>query len=332
MKNIMDMLDGIKCVGITGHIRPDGDCIGSIMSLYNYLVENVPQIDVDVYAQCVPEDFNYIKNIDKVIVDYPDVNKVYDVMICLDSSDLERIGEADKYFKSAKKTICIDHHISNDNYADVCHVVSDASSTCEVLYDLYDDAKISKSVAEALYTGIIHDTGVFKHSNTSKHTLEVAGCLIDKGVDFSKIIDESFYKKTFLQNQILGKCLLNAKLTLNNKVIYSYIDKLTMDANSAVPSDLDGVIDQLRVTEGVEVAILLHETNEGEYKISMRSNNKVNVSEIALSYGGGGHVKAAGCSVKGDINTIIDGLVETPSRTEARSASPLRASRGASAG
>ena len=128
--------------------------------------------------------------------------------------------------------------------------------------------------------------------------------------EVSKIIDESFYMKTFLQNQILGKCLLNAKMTLDDKVIYSYIDMATMKANNAVPSDLDGVIDQLRVTEGVEVAILLHETSEGEYKISMRSNNDVNVSEIAVSYGGGGHIKAAGCSIKGDINTIVGNLVE----------------------
>jgi phosphoesterase RecJ-like protein len=314
MRKITTEIAECKYVGITGHIRPDGDCIGSIMALYNYLIENMPGIYVDVYAQRVPENFNYLKNIDKVIVDYPDTDKIYDVMICLDSSDLERIGEADKYFKAAKRTICIDHHISNDNYADVCHVVADASSTCEVLYDLFEDDEISKEVAEALYTGIIHDTGVFKHSNTSKHTLEVTGCLINKGVGFSKIIDESFYMKTFLQNQILGICLLNAKMTLNNKVIYSYIDMETMTKNKAVPSDLDGVIDQLRVTEGVEVAILLHETSEGEYKVSMRSNNDVNVSEIAVSFGGGGHIKAAGCSIKGDVDSIISSLVEKISK------------------
>ncbi|MBE5935973.1 MAG: bifunctional oligoribonuclease/PAP phosphatase NrnA [Lachnospiraceae bacterium] len=314
MKNIFEVLQDVEHIGITGHIRPDGDCIGSIMSLYNYIVDNMPELDVDVYAQRVPENFRYIKNIDKVIVDYPDVDKVYDVMICLDSSDLERIGEADKYFKSAKKTVCIDHHISNDSYADICHVLPNASSTCEVLFDLFEEDKISKSVAEALYTGVIHDTGVFKHSNTSKHTLEVAGCLINKGVAFSKIIDESFYQKTFLQNQILGKCLLNASMTLGNKVIYSYIDLKTMEENKAMPSDLDGVIDQLRITEGIEVAILLHETSEGIYKISMRSNNDVNVSEIAMTYGGGGHIKAAGCSAQGDIHTIIEDLVDKISK------------------
>lgn len=310
MKKIIDELNGVESVAITGHIRPDGDCIGSIMGLYNYLCEVCPDLDVDVYAQRVPDNFKYIKNVDKVILDYPDVTKVYDVMICLDSSDLARIGDASKYFEIAKKTICIDHHISNDNYAMVNHVLPDASSTCEVLYDLLDDDKVSLDIAEALYTGLIHDTGVFKHSNTSKHTLEVAGNLIQKGVGFSKIIDESFYMKTFLQNKLLGMALLKASMTLDNKVIYSYIDMKTMEENNAVPSDLDGIIDQLRVTEGVEVAILAHETSENEYKISMRSNNDVNVSEIAQSYGGGGHIKAAGCSIAGDINNIFQQLVD----------------------
>ena len=314
MKKIIDELNGVETVAITGHIRPDGDCIGSIMGLYNYLIEVCPYLDVDVYAQRVPENFKYIKNTDKVIIDYPDVSKVYDVMICLDSSDLARIGDADKYFETAKKTICIDHHISNDNYAMINYVLPDASSTCEVLYGLFDDEKITLEVAEALYTGLIHDTGVFKHSNTSKYTLEVAGNLIKKGVGFSKIIDESFYMKTFLQNKLLGMALLNAKMTLEDKVIYSYMDLKTMEENNALPSDLDGIIDQLRVTQGVEVAILAHETSENEYKISMRSNNDVNVSEIAGSFGGGGHIKAAGCSIVGDINSIIEELVDKISK------------------
>ena len=262
-----------------------------------------------MFLERVPEDFLYLPNVDKIITDYPDVEP-FDVMICLDSSDLERIGESKKYFEQAKKTVCIDHHISNDNYAIVCHVLPNASSTCEVLYGIFDEEKISKDVAESLYTGLIHDTGVFKHSNTSKYTLEVAGSLIEKGIAFSKIIDESFYKKTFLQNQLLGMCLLIAKLELDGKVIVSFISKNTMDEHKAKPSDLDGIIDQLRITDGVEVAILLNETDYDVYKVSMRANNHVNVSEIALSFGGGGHVKAAGCSIEGKVVDITTKLVD----------------------
>lgn len=314
MNKIIDELVGVKTVAITGHIRPDGDCIGSIMGLYNYLNETMPELDVDAYVQRVPENFMYLKNIDKVIVDYPDTDKVYDVMFCLDSSDLERIGDASKYFKQAKKTICIDHHITNEKYTDVNHVLPKASSTAEVIYDLLEDEKISKEVAECLYTGIIHDTGVFKHSNTLKHTLEVAGNLIEKGVKFSQIIDESFYMKTFLQNQLLGMALVRADTESNGKIIYSYLDLATMEMFRAKPSDLDGIIDQLRVTKGVEVAMLAHETDRGVFKISLRSNNNVDVSKIASEYGGGGHIKAAGCTINGVIHEVICGLVEKISK------------------
>ena len=309
MTDIIDVLQGVKRIGISGHLRPDGDCLGSCTALYTYLTENIKDIEIFVFLERIPENFMYLPNVDKIITDYPNMEP-FDVMICLDSSDLDRIGEARKYFEKAKKTICIDHHISNDNYAEICHVLPNASSTCEVLYGVFDESKISMNTAVALYTGLIHDTGVFKHSNTSKYTMEIAGSLIDKKVNFSKIIDESFYRKTFLQNQLLGLCLLNAKLELGGKVIVSYIDKDTMDKNNAKPSDLDGIIDQLRVTEGVEVAILLNETDKGVYKVSMRSNNDVNVSEIAVSFGGGGHIKAAGCSISGSVEEITRLLVE----------------------
>ncbi len=309
MTNIINVLDGAKRIGITGHVRPDGDCLGSCTGLYTYLKENIKDIELYMFLERVPDDFLYLSNVDKIITDYPDMEP-FDVMICLDSSDIERIGESKKYFEQAKKTVCIDHHISNDNYAEVSYVLPNASSTCEVLYSVFDDSKISKETAVSLYTGLIHDTGVFKHSNTSKYTLEVAGCLVDKGIEFSKIIDESFYKKTFLQNRLLGMCLLNAKLELDGKVITSYISKDIMDENNAKPSDLDGIIDQLRITDGVEVAILLNETDYDVYKVSMRSNNNVNVSEIALSFGGGGHIKAAGCSIEGKAVDVITLLVD----------------------
>lgn len=309
MTNIIDVLGDAKRVGITGHVRPDGDCLGSCTALYTYLSENIENIDIFMFLERVPEDFLYLSNVDKIITDYPDMEP-FDIMICLDSSDVERIGQSKKYFDEAKKTICIDHHISNDYYAELCHVLPNASSTCEVLYGVFDIDKMSKNVATSLYTGLIHDTGVFKHSNTSKYTLEVAGALVDKGIEFSKIIDESFYKKTFLQNKLLGMCLLNAKLELDGKVIVSYISKDIMDENNAKPSDLDGIIDQLRVTDGVEVAILLNETDYDLYKVSMRSNNNVNVSVIALSFGGGGHIKAAGCSIQGKVVDVIAKLVD----------------------
>lgn len=309
MNNILKQIHGAKSIGITGHIGPDGDCVGSCMSLYNYLLSNCNGVEIDVYLESVPKVFSVFKNIEKVNTTY-DKNIEYDVFITLDCAALDRIGLADKYFKYAKQTICIDHHISNTDFADKNHIVSNASSTCEILYTLFEDDKIDASVANSLYTGIICDTGVFKHSNTSEETMNIAGRLISKGVKPYKIIDELFYNKTYTQNQILGRCLLESIMVLNNKCIVSSINKKEMDFYGANSKDLEGIIDQLRVTEGIEVAILLYETDFHEYKVSMRANDYVDVSKIATYFGGGGHIKASGCTMRGSSHDVINNILK----------------------
>src|SRR5699024_492363 len=153
-----------------------------------------------------------------------------------------------------------------------------ASSTCEVLFGQMDEKYIDKSVAECLYTGIVHDTGVFKFSCTSPKTMEIAGRLMGKGVDFGNIIDDSFYRKTYIQNQILGRALLESITFLGGRCIFSAIRQNEMKFYGVDGKDMDGIIDQLRLTEGVEVAIFMYQTGASEYKVSLRSQNIVDVS------------------------------------------------------
>lgn len=309
MEKLFDLLDGAHSIGIAGHVRPDGDCIGSCMALYNYIVTLYPKKDVKVFLESVPAVFGYIKNVDRVQTNVVADDLVFDLFISLDCGDLERLGEAGKLFSCAKKTMNIDHHISNTLFGDVNYVLSEASSTCETLFTLMEESVIDKAIAEALYTGIIHDTGVFKHSNTSCETMRIAGRLMDKGVDFSRIIDESFYQKTFMQNQLLGRCLTESIMALNNTCIFSVLSEKTMKFYGANNKDIDGIIDQLRVTKGVEVAILIHEISPQTYKVSMRSNHKVDVMKIAVMYGGGGHIRAAGCTMTGTYHDVINNII-----------------------
>ena len=132
MTNIVEVLGNAKRIGITGHIRPDGDCLGSCTALYTYLSENVKDIELFMFLERVPKDFNYLPNIDKIVTDYPLVEPL-DLLICLDSSDLERIGNASKYFEQAKKTVCIDHHISNDNYVKELNYITNNYQTIILL-------------------------------------------------------------------------------------------------------------------------------------------------------------------------------------------------------
>ncbi|HKL80235.1 MAG TPA: bifunctional oligoribonuclease/PAP phosphatase NrnA [Mobilitalea sp.] len=312
LKTINTEVIGKKKIAIAGHIRPDGDCVGSCTALYQYLKQNMDEFGIDkveVYLEAFGDEYRILKGSEDIKHSY-DSEEIYDLFISLDCGSLDRLGKAVKYFNTAAKSINIDHHISNTLFADVSHVVDDASSTCEVLFDLFDESRISKEVAEALYLGIIHDTGVFKHTNTSEKTMVAAGKLIGKGINFSGLIDETFYSRTYMQTQLLGRCLMESIIMLDGRVIISMLNRRTLDFYGADHSDLDGIIDQLRAAKGTEVAIFIYETDPQEYKVSMRSNGEVNVSRIAVYFGGGGHIKAAGCSMRGSAHDVINNLVK----------------------
>lgn len=305
---LSDILKDVKSVGITGHIRPDGDCTGSVLALYNYIVENMSETDVDLYLEQPGSEFYYLKNIDK-IKNTPE-DKKYDVFFVLDCSSLDRIEPFISCFNNASKTVCIDHHVSNTGFTDLSKIEPQASSACEVLYGTMDADKISRNVAECIYTGIIHDTGVFKYSCTSKKTMEIAGEMMEKGIDYSDIIDNTFYKKTYVQNQILGRALLESVLFYDGKCIFTTVTMDEMEFYGVTGRELGGIVEQLRLTDGVEVAIFLYQTGEEEYKVSLRSKKKIDVAAIATQFGGGGHVRAAGYTAKGSVYQIINSIGE----------------------
>ena len=305
---LSDILKDVKSVGITGHIRPDGDCTGSVLALYKDIVENMPETDVDLYLEQPGSEFYYLKNIDK-IKNTPE-DKKYDVFFVLDCSSLDRIEPFISCFNNASKTVCIDHHVSNTGFTDLSKIEPQASSACEVLYGTMDADKISRNVAECIYTGIIHDTGVFKYSCTSKKTMEIAGEMMEKGIDYSDIIDNTFYKKTYVQNQILGRALLESVLFYDGKCIFTTVTMDEMEFYGVTGRELGGIVEQLRLTDGVEVAIFLYQTGEEEYKVSLRSKKKIDVAAIATQFGGGGHVRAAGYTAKGSVYQIINSIGE----------------------
>lgn len=309
MNNLESMLSGVKTAAIGGHVRPDGDCVGSCLGLYNYIRENFHEIQVTVYLEQPPKVFSFMQGADHICSgDEEDI--VYDLFFALDCGDKERLGKFAKYFDAARRTVCIDHHISNVGFADENHIKGELSSTCEFLCEFMENEKISVETAKCLYTGIAHDTGVFQYSNTTSKTLNTAGMLIDKGFDFTRIIDETFYQKTYKQKQITGRALLESIMVLEGKVIFSAVRAKDMEFYGVTPQDLDGIVSQLRTTEGVEVAIFLYELSPQVYKVSMRSKQYVNVSEIAGFFGGGGHVRAAGCTMQGSMYDVINNLTE----------------------
>lgn len=309
MEKIANELKGINTVAIAGHVRPDGDCVGSCMGLYLYLKENYPDIAADVYLEQPGAQFSFLSCFKEIKTVY-ETGKVYDLLITLDVSDKNRIGVAEEAYETAKKRVCIDHHISNRGLGDINEIRPDASSTCEVLYTLLEEEKVSKAVAEAIYTGMVHDTGVFQYSCTSPETMRIAAKLMEKGIPFTKIVEESFYEKTYVQNQILGRCLMESILLMDGKCVIGVVKKKMMDFYHVEPKDLDGIVQQLRIIKGVEVAIFIYEVKPQEFKVSLRSKGKVNVNEVASYFGGGGHVLAAGCTFHGSVYDVMNNLLE----------------------
>ena len=308
MKKLDEILDGKKTVGLAGHVRPDGDCVGSTLGVYNYIRTYYPDVDVRLYLEPIPNIFKFMKYASEIRSDY-DETIVFDLFIAMDCGDERRLGNAVRYFNEAKHTACIDHHVSNNSFAEENYIFPDASSTCELICELVDEEKITKDIAECLYTGIVTDTGVFQYTCTSSSTMDKAGMLMDKGIDFSRIVDEAFNEKTFNQNRAMGQALLSSKLHFDGKVITSYLTLEQMRELEVLPKHMEGIVSQMRVTKDVELAVFLYENEDHTYKVSFRVNGSFDAASLAMHFGGGGHVKAAGCTVDGPPEEAIDRIL-----------------------
>ncbi len=269
-----------------------------------------PEKEVKVFLEKPADIFSCIKGFSEIVVLEEGMPKVepFDVYFVLDARK-DRLGAAEKFFEEAETTVNIDHHVSN---AEGCgtynYVYPEASSTCELVYELVEEEMLDADIAAALYIGIVHDTGVFRYSCTSPKTMQAAAKLIGTGIDFPKLIEETFYEKTYVQNQIMGRALLESMLIMDGRCIVSYIDKKTMDFYQVTSKDFEGIVSQIKLTKGTDCAVFMYEIRTLEYKVSLRSTDKVNVAKVAEMFGGGGHVRAAGCTMNGTFHDVINNL------------------------
>ena len=305
--NILQECQGASRIAVTGHVRPDGDCVGSCLALFQYLQKMMPQALVQVYLERPADIFSGIRGYDQIDSVCEDTDP-YDVFFVLDSVPERMMEPAGKLFDKARKTINIDHHISNTGTCDVFRVVPEASSTAELIYELIDRESLDADLAMAIYIGIIHDTGVFQYSNTSPRTMEIGADLIRWGFDFPRLILETFYQRTYLQSQVLGRVLLESVRFMDGKCIVSCLDRKIMDFYEVEHADLDGIVNHLRNIKGIHCAVFMYQTGVLEYKVSLRSDEWVDVSKVAAFFGGGGHMRAAGCNMKGTFHDCVNNL------------------------
>ena len=304
MNRIEDYLEGVQTVAIAAHVNPDGDAIGSSLGTASYLRDNYPELTVDVYLQKPRAEFFFLAGADRLKTEYHK-GKAYDLLILVDISSIDRIGVAGDCISYAKNTLLFDHHLTNRDSFTWKYNDPKASSASEVVWRFLDPEKVSRECAEAIFLGIVHDTGVFQYSSTSPDTMRVAASLMEKGINANAIIDNTFYQKSWNHNRMLGKVLAESRLEREGKVIFGLATLDDMYRLQLHPRDMDGIVSQMRNTYGVEVACFMYEVKKHTFKVSLRSRAFVDVSRICMCFGGGGHARASGCTLEGEPEEIF---------------------------
>lgn len=302
---LTDVLKDREHVYIVGHVNPDGDCIGSTLSLAMLLQKR--EIRTKILLKDVPNTYSFLP-VEKWVIDR-EPDKI-DALISLDCGDTKRLGDFKELVDKAEIVINIDHHISNTLFGNINHVDISASSTSEIVFDMIDDEElIDENIAMCLYTGIIYDTGVFKHSNTTERTHNIAGKLIGYGFDFTEIINKLFYYKSLIGLKVQSKAIENIQMISEGKIALTYLTNNEIQALNATKKETESIVQILNEIENVECAVFIYETSLDEYKVSLRSKGLIDVCEIAKKFGGGGHAKASGCSLEGHLSTVIQKII-----------------------
>ena len=307
LDNILEEIKKANSIVIVTHESPDGDAIGSSLAMELALRSIGKKSDIIIPEY--PRTFNFLPNA-KNVKDKSDLKK-YDLAISLDCTDLRRIN-GKEYFEEAKRTIVIDHHGTNSMYGDINFVNPVAPACCEILVGMftYFNIDINQEIGTCILTGIITDTGGFKYQSVTAETFEFTAELLRKGVNVSEIYQTALETRTMANFQLLKKTLNIMEILEDGKVTFTYITNQDETEVNAEPGDHEGLVEIGRDIEGVEISILLRQKdNEDKYKVSMRSRNYVNVSDICYIFGGGGHPKAAGCLIQGTVEQIKEKLL-----------------------
>lgn len=301
LDNILEEIKKAESIVILTHENPDGDAVGSSIAMYLGLKEigKTPDIIIPEFPRAF-ENLPGIENIKKE----SDIEN-YDLAIALDTASIKMLNGYSKYFEDAKTKIVIDHHSSNTMFGDYNYVDQDSPACAQLLLVLFNyfNIEVSKEIGTAILAGIITDTGGFRYDGVTAETFELVAALCKKGVKVSKVYQKVFAstsKSKFFLHRI---ALDRLELLENEKIAFTYITKNDENSVGAENGDYDGIVEQGRDIEGVEISIFLRETEKG-IKASLRSKDYVNVSELCRIFGGGGHIRAAGCTIPGTIEQV----------------------------
>lgn len=285
---------------IAGHLNPDGDSLGCTLAVTSLL----ERLGKTVYAYAAPaigNDLKFLPGLSKVHVGVLPDKYNFDTVLLLECSDRKRGGELDAILNSAQTLINIDHHLVSESYGDLNHIDSGASSTAEIIFQLFEESQEpiclpTPDEATCLYTGLVTDTGRFVHSNTTAEALRVASALVALGADVDTINQVIYFTKSYIELKLLGRALEKMEMRFDNKYSQIILTKRDFEAFGATPAQTQGIVSQPTMIPGVEVSALIKEEPD-KISVNLRSRNGVDVSKIAQLFGGGGHARASGFKV-----------------------------------
>lgn len=307
LDNILEEINNANSIVILTHENPDGDAVGSSLALYHALKAYGKNVEI-----IIPEysrTFNFLPGTNEIKKEGTYDN--YDLAISLDCASMNMLNGYVKYFENAKTRVVIDHHGTNSMYGDLNFVNPDSPACAQILVVVlnYFKMEITKEIGTCILAGIITDTGGFKYSGVTAETFEFVAWLLNKGVNVSSVYRKVLQVRTkgnFELNRIASNRL---EFLEEGKIAFTYITRDDEESVNAETGDHEGIVDIGRDIEGVEVSIFIRETKTKGVKISLRSSEYVNVSDIALLFGGGGHPRAAGCNMQATIQQAKERIV-----------------------
>ena len=304
--DIKEEIDKAQTVVIVTHEFPDGDAIGSSLAIY-IMLKNIGK-QAEVIIPEMSKTFNYLPCINEIKT--KGSTEKYDLAISLDCADIKRLNGFSEYFENAKKSISIDHHSNNTMFGDINYVNPAAPATAQILVSMFQywEIEITKEIGACLITGIITDTGGFKYNTVTHETFDFASGLLQAGVNISKVYENCMQIISKSRFELTKIATNRLEFIENGKIAFTYINKEDEKLVNAEIGDYEGIVEQGRSVEGVEVSIFLRETDKG-YKVSCRSTNDINVADICSIFGGGGHARAAGCTLPCSLDVAKEKII-----------------------
>ncbi|MFI2857028.1 bifunctional oligoribonuclease/PAP phosphatase NrnA [Paenibacillus sp. JSM ZJ436] len=297
---------------IVSHVQPDGDAVSSTLAV-GWLLSRLGKKYIMVNEGAIPKRMKVLWHADELInmtEQRPEGD--FKHVICVDCADFLRVGRTRELFADDALILNIDHHPTNDRYGHVHVVLPEAAATAEILYDLIHefDVEWNADIAAAIYTGLLTDTGGFRYSNTSPKVMSIASNLLSHGVNGPELAESLLEEMTLPQMKVLVKALNTLQLSEDGKVAWVYVTPEDMADTGAMNEDLEGIVNFPRNIQGVEVGILFKAVSPDAVKASFRSAGKVDVAALAQEFGGGGHVRAAGCRIEGGLDQVMSQVIK----------------------